>query len=209
MSRSGAFAFALIAMSIGGCDAERVPPEDLNFDRRPTSDLPQALMLRFAEVKGEGSARESWEVEVLQMGGEVRVRGSVRTGGIAVPVYDVMQPEDYVEFWSWLRSFPVDRAQLVEDESFPETDWRKSLQVDVVLDEQTRWRSRNSWKRPLLGTPWVDRVETRLHDLALNLAYREVDREERDAMAPDAALETSRTAARLPGDVPDGLPDVD
>lgn len=197
----------LIVFSLAGCGREERRP-DVNPDvvRRPSSQLPQALMLRFSEVKGSGSAREGWELEVLQMGSDVRVRGAVRTGGATLPVFHVMEPEDYLELWTWLRELPIDRARLIENESAPTTDWKKSLHVDVVLDEQTRWKSRNSWRRPLRGAVWVDQVETRLHDMALTLADRELDRQARDALTPGGTTPADDVPP-LPGEEPGGLLD--
>lgn len=180
-----------LALALSGCTERNDPVPDLP-PRRSGPRLPQALMVRFQEVKGQGFSRESWELEVLQMGGDVRLRGAIRTGGASVPILDVMTPDEYQQFWEWLRSFPLDRARPAEDPAAAPADWRKTLQVDVVLDEETRWKSRTTWTRPLADAPWVASIEARLHDLALDLANREVQRQEREAAtaagsSPDAA----------------------
>jgi hypothetical protein len=168
--------FLALWLACGCADEPRVPQEELDRMARPKSLTPEALMVRFKEVKGTGFSRESWEVEVLQMGGDVRVRGVVRTGGQSVPVYRTMSNEEYVEFWHWLKEFPIDRARLTEMESAPPAEWRKTLDIDVVLGPEERLRSQNTWSRPLAGAAWVDQVEARLHSLTLDLAEEEIRR---------------------------------
>jgi hypothetical protein len=87
-----------------------------------------------------------------------------------------MSNEEYVEFWHWLKEFPIDRARLTEMESAPPAEWRKTLDIDVVLGPEERLRSQNTWSRPLAGAAWVDQVEARLHSLTLDLAEEEIRR---------------------------------
>ncbi len=176
------------ALIIGCADEPRIPEEELERDAAPPSLTPDALMVRFKEVKGTGFSRESWEVEILQMGSDVRVRGVVRTGGNSVPVYQALSREEYVEFWHWLKKFPLDRARLVEDDTAPPAEWRKSLDIDVVLGPEERLRSKNTWTRPLTNAHWVDQVEERLHSLTLNLAEDEIRRLKDDPGSDDEAV---------------------
>lgn len=196
-----------LAVALSACGEE---PREIVPDvapRAPAPRLPDALMVRFQEVKGEGFSRESWEIEVLQMGGDVRLRGAIRTGGTSVPILDVMTTQDYVEFWDWLKTFPLDKARPAEDPAAPKAEWRKTLSVDVVLDEETRWKSRTVWTRPLQNAPWVASIEQRLHDLALKLANREVERQEREAATGGSGADDGAGgAAAAPGAI-DGLPD--
>ena len=180
---------SLTGAALAGCEssADRVPFEGDDRSRTGTiAGTPEALMVRFREVRGFGSSRASWELEVLQLAGDVRVRGSIRTGGSSIPILHEMEPEEFLEFWEWLKPFPVDRVQLEADETRPEEGWRKSLDVDVVLDDETRLVSRNTWTRPLLGAEWVADVENRLHAMALDLADSEMDRLESEP-APEPA----------------------
>ncbi len=203
-------------LAIVGCSdpEDRLPLDDAPV-RRPTSQAPDALMVRFEAVKGTGSTRESWEIEVLQMGDDVRVRGSVRTGPRTIPVLHTMTPGEYVEFWQWLARFPYDRARLVEDETAPATDWRKTLQVDVVLGPEERRQSRNTWTRPLVEATWVDEMEHRLHDMTLNLAEIELTRQMTEDLEEDPIVgNTARDAMKILGEgeesnLPGGSPDVD
>lgn len=188
MIRRDALVLATAGMiAAGGCERtmDRRPAEDDASPRAAEANVPQALMVRFQEVKGKGSSRESWEVEVLQLGGDIRVRGAVRTGGLSIPILHTMSSQEYVDFWAWLRLFPLARGRPTEDASVPAEGWRKTLAVDVVLDEQTRWKSRTSWTRPLTkSTAWVNDIETRLHTMALDLAHQEVGRQEQEAASP-------------------------
>jgi uncharacterized membrane protein YgcG len=169
-------------------------------------------MVRFRQVEGTGFDRESWEIEVLQMGADVRVRGSVRTGGNAIPIYRPMDAAEFRELWQWLRAFPLDRYQVRVDETAPEAPWTKSLEVDVVLGPEERWISRNTWTRPLLPDDWVRGVEARLHGLVLDLAEAEMDRLRAQPPAggvpPPGPLGGGLPGSGLPGGTPPGGPAV-
>jgi hypothetical protein len=181
-------AAVLVAVLVGwlaGCDArrseaDRAPGASAATDEasssRPASRMPDALMVRFRERRGEGFSRESWEIEVLQMGGEVRVSGSLRTGSTIVPIYKPMTSPEYSEFWHWLAAYPLDRHQVRIDESASEADWRKTFEVDVVLGPRERWLTKNTWSHPLAPGEFVREIENRLHDMVLDLAETEVER---------------------------------
>jgi hypothetical protein len=196
-----------LVLALAGCTERREAVPDI-APRSRGPRLPQALMVRFQEVKGTGFSRESWELEVLQLGGDIRLRGAIRTGGSSVPLLDVMTPEEYEQFWDWLKTFPLERARPAEDPSAPKEEWRKTLAVDIVLDEETRWKSRTTWSRPLADAPWVASIEQRLHALALDLANREVQRQEREATGGGPAGDAPSTD---PGGYPSGAggPDAD
>ncbi|MCA9754083.1 MAG: hypothetical protein KC591_17925, partial [Gemmatimonadetes bacterium] len=127
----------------------------------PASDLPDALLLRFRESNGVGFDRESWELELLQMGSDVRLRGSVRSGGTSVAIYQPMGPGDFAHLWQWIRTLPYPGWQAHEDESVAEEEWSKSLQIDVVLRNGDRKLGRGTWRRPLVGAAWVQDLEDR------------------------------------------------
>lgn len=179
-------AVALVTLALIGCESrsDRLPEDVEDRSRvRAVARTPEALMVRFRNVRGVGSERESWELEILQLGSDVRVRGAIRTAGTSIPIFHAMEPQEYVEFWQWLEQFPVDRARFSQDETQAEPGWRKSFDVDVVLNNETRLVSRNKWTRPLLDAAWVEDVEGRLHTMALNLAHAELDRMESGAAA--------------------------
>jgi len=189
-----------------GCEraVEELPPADREpRSPAPAGSLPQALMVRFQEVEGAGLSRESWEVEVLQLGGDVRIRGALRTGGLSVPILSTMSPQEYLDFWTWLRSFPLDRERPVEDPAADPEGWRKTFAVDVVLDENTRWKSRTAWTRPLgASSAWVGQIENRLHGLALDLANKEVARQEQEAAATPGTAAPASGASPAPSKPP-------
>jgi hypothetical protein len=210
-----ALAGGLLAAGCERAVPELPPPDRAPGGPLPAGNLPQALMVRFQEVKGAGFSRESWEVEILQLGGDVRIRGSLRTGGLSIPILSTMSPQEYADFWTWLRSFPLERGRPAEDPAASPAEWRKTFAVDVVLDEQTRWKSRTSWTRPLgTSSAWVGQIENRLHELALDLANREVARQEKEAAAspgtgapatgvpPPASAQPPSTQSPPPGAVP-------
>jgi hypothetical protein len=168
---------AVAALAALGCES-RAPEPDANVDadaERVHDPLPDALLVRFRTTSGTGLSKEGWEIEVLQMGGEVRVRGAVRTAGASVPIYRVMDSAEYLDFWQWLSAFPLDRHRVEEDPSAPPTEWRKSLEVDVVLGPERRLLAENEWTRPLLFPAWLMELEDRLHLLVLDYANEALD----------------------------------
>ncbi len=171
---------ALFSACGGAPRDEEIPanPREIAAAERAAllSRLPDALMVRFSETSGTGFAREGWELEILQMGEDVRVQGSFRHGNTAVPIYRPMGPIDYSELWDWLSEFPLDSHQVQVDETVADADWKKSLEIDVVLGQSDRWISRNTWTRPLAPGEPVREIEARLHDMILDLAEEEVAR---------------------------------
>lgn len=184
---------ALLALAcLVGCegsDEEAFPPaaREPELARAPLpalAPLPDALLVRFQEVSGAGLSRESWEIEVLQVGGDVRIRGTLRTGGTSVALYRPMDPGEFVRFWEWIRAFPLDRFRVTEDPAASPSGWRKRLKYDAVLGPTERHQSENEWERPPLEAPWLQEIEDRLHLLALDLAEQEVRSAEADTGAP-------------------------
>lgn len=170
-------------------------------------DRPDALMVRFQEVRGTGFPRQGWEIELLQLGGDVRLRGAIRSGEQPAPVFGVLPADEYVELWSWLAGLPLDHFQVVQDSTAADPGWKRTLEVDVVLGPDRRILSRNTWSRPAVGAPWLDELEQRLHRLAtehsvkpdsasasatdstreaVGKALSEAMRDLRDAPSPDA-----------------------
>ena len=131
---------------------------------------PQALMVRFEEWRGSALEREGWELEILQLGGDARLRGSVRTPTSVTPVTGVLAPEEFADLWSRLQALPLDGFRAEEDTTVADTGWMKRLEVDVVVGPERRIRSRNRWTHPLVGAPWVDEIEGTLHAYAVEHA---------------------------------------
>ena len=203
-------AYALLATlalgSLSACNAPRSaegspstgtrsddPPAERTGVASHLGHVPDALLVRFREVKGEGFSRESWEIEVLQLGGDVRVNGSFRSGGSVIPIFRPMSSDEYAEFWRWIGAYPLDRHQVLVDESAPEAEWTKTLEVDVVLGPRRRWLSKNTWTHPLAEDEFVRDIENRLHTMVLDLAETEIDRVD----APPAP--SARPGALSPG----------
>lgn len=163
---------------VTGCDSPRPEGDPLPADSESVHYelFPDALLVRFEDVRGKGLSRESWEIEILQMGEEIRVRGSVKSPGSSIPIYRSMSQNEYAQFWGWLQNFPLDRYQVEEDPDAAEEGWRKTLHVDVVLGPEKRLRSESRWTRPLLDAAWLQELEDRLHLMALDFAEEEVDR---------------------------------
>jgi hypothetical protein len=177
--------------------------------------LPDAFLVRFSEVTGSGLSRESWEIEVLQIGSEIRIRGNVRTGGSSVPVYRPMSRTEFVDFWEWIRSFPLEGFHAREDPAAPRQAWRKRLQYDVVLGPDRRIQSKSEWSRPVLDAPWLGSIESRLHVMLLDLAEQELDHpSDGEGSATDSTSLGVRRALRALGDaeptnLPGGSPDAE
>ena len=157
---------------------------------------PDALLIRFENVHGEGMARESWEIEVLQMGADVHLRGSLRTAGVSVPVFRPLSPVEYDAFWEWVSGFPLADLRVQEGAVEFVAPWRKTFEIDVVLPDQ-RIRSRNRWTRPLDGVDWVTEVESHLHQMLLDCVDEELSRQ-REAPAG---------STQVPGTPPDEVPE--
>jgi hypothetical protein len=193
--------FALLAFALGpGCEDRRAAErraalaEEASRRSTPTGAWPQALMIRFQATQGSGFARESWELEVLQLGGEARLNGSMRTPTRAVPVIGTLAADEWAGLWSEVAAMPLDGWRVEEDTTVAPAGWTKRLDVDIVLGPDRRIISRNSWQRPPRGAPWLDELEGRLRALAEEHAVvpegREppdstsdaVDRAVRDAM---------------------------
>jgi hypothetical protein len=153
-------------------------------EQQPAAELPDALLVKFESRTGSVLDGEGWEIEVLQMGGEVRVRGAVRAGGASAPIYRSMTSTEYVDFWDWISAYPFDRHQVEEDPSAPQEGWRKSCTIDVVLGPDRRLLAENQWTRPLRSPAWMEDVETKLHRMALDYA------EESLRQAPPASDDT-------------------
>jgi hypothetical protein len=174
------------ACSGGARETPPIPGETPRPSLR--TDLPEALSIRFESVTGTGLHRTGWELEVLQMGSDIRVQGGVREDGFAVPVFRAMDTEEFAAFWDWVREFPLDRLRVVEDASATETGWRKRLRYDVVLGPETRHLSRNEWTRTPAGLPWLAEVEETLHRMVQDLAATEPPDTARTADEATAAI---------------------
>jgi hypothetical protein len=178
--RAAAPVTALSLLLLCGCDdGERLrQAEEINRSVRsaPESALPAAFLVRFREASGRGAAREGWELEILQMGGDVRLRGEVRTGGEVIPIYRPLGDDEFRGIWTWFRQLPWEGWEPVEAQSGPEPGWRKWLEVDVVRGNDERVVSRQQWRRPLVDAPWVEDLETRFHLMALDAAADEIAR---------------------------------
>jgi hypothetical protein len=179
-----------IALSAGCERAPREPFPDEEELPAPAAgfELPQAFSLRFEQVEGNGFSREGWDLEILQVGGDVRVRGGVRTAGSYVPVFRPMDPAEFAEIWQWLSAFPLDRFRVTEDTAAAAPGWRKSLRYDAVLGPDRRELSESEWTRPPVDAPWVQAIEDRLHLMVLDLAGRELDKAEQAAVVDTAGV---------------------
>jgi hypothetical protein len=211
-----ALALLIAAAALPACEEaprEAFPDEPAPAPRDAAADLPDALLVRFQEVTGSGFSRESWELEVLQMGSDVRVRGTVRTAGASVPVYRPMDAAEFAEFWGWIRAYPLDGYRVKEDPEAPAPGWRKRLKVDVVLGPEDRWLSNNEWTRTPVDAAWLASIEDRLHLLMLDLAEAELDRRSESPEEPTEAGSAVHRALEALGDahpqnVPGGSPNA-
>jgi hypothetical protein len=131
---------------------------------------PEALMVRFQAARGTGFAREAWEVEILQLGPDVRLRGSLRRGTDVVPVLGSLDEVSYLDLWQWLAGLPLDGFRVVEDSSAAGDGWTRRLEVDIVLGPERRVRSRNAWQRPPRDATWLSELEGTMHALAVEHA---------------------------------------
>jgi len=168
---------ALLVLS--GCERssrDAFPREvELPPAARPMSDLPEAFSLRFEQVEGTGFSRESWDLEILQVGSDIRLRGGIRTAGSYVPVFRSMDPGEFSEIWQWVHAFPLDGYRVKVDSTAAPTGWRKTLRYDAVLGVDRRELSDNQWTRPSVDAPWLQAIEDRLHLMILELAGKELD----------------------------------
>lgn len=184
-----AVALAAVALAAGCERAPRDPlPREIGVPAaRAESDLPDAFSLRFEHAQGTGFSREGWDLEILQVGSDVRVRGGVRTAGTYVPVFRPMDSAEFAELWQWLRPFPLDGFRVTEDAAAAPEAWRKSLRYDAVLGPDRRELSESEWSRPPVDAPWVQAIEDRLHLMLLELAGQELDRAEQAGVVGDTA----------------------
>ena len=171
---------------------------------------PQALMIRFETRSGTALAREGWELEVLQLGGDARLRGSLRTPDSVIPVGGALTPAEFADLWADVQAMPLDRYRVQEDSTAAAEGWTKRLDVDIVLGPDRRILSRNAWSYPPVGAPWLDELEGLLHALAVEHATIAGTR----SKAPDSTREAVGRAVRevmrdlgtpVPGDA-DSLP---
>ena len=196
-----AFAALAIGLAGAGCEArppERMPEPEPAPEQPPVPELPDALLVKFESRSGSLLDGEGWEIEVLQMGGEVRVRGAVRAGGASAPIYRSMTASEYVDFWDWISAFPIDRNPVEEDPAAAQQGWRKSCTIDFVLGPDRRVIAENQWTRPLRSPAWMEEVETRLHRMALDYA-EEALREAPPASDDTVAQEGIRRALEALG----------
>jgi hypothetical protein len=197
---------ALVLVGCGDNEAarQRRLVDEINRSERtpPAGNLPQALLVRFQETRGSGLEREGWELEILQMGGDVVLRGQVRTDGTVVPIYRPMAPGEYSELWNWLRTLPFEGWEPRLDETAALAEWRKSLHADIVLGADRRILLRRRWQRPLVGDSWVSDLEGRFHSLALDLAREELARQRLEEAQAAASGGNDDPDPRNPGALP-------
>jgi hypothetical protein len=175
-----------VLLLVASCGPRNSPDRVPGEEARPAAHfeaIPDALLVRFEDVHGEGFSRESWEIEVLQMGSDIHVRGSLRTAGASVPVFRTLSRAEYERFWQWMKEFPLEDLRVEESVGEPEETWRKTFEVDVVLPTK-RIRSRNRWVRPLHGNVWISEVENHLHQMLLDYVEEELDK---PPMPPDSS----------------------
>jgi hypothetical protein len=151
-------------------------------------------MVRFVASRGTGFTREAWEIEILQLGGDVRLRGSLRAAADVVPVFGTLSEAEYAELWQWLAGLPLDQYRVLEDSTATGDGWTRRLEVDIVLGPERRILSRNAWTRPALGVPWLSELEGALHALAVEHAVSAPV--ENGPVAPDSTQEAVAKAVR-------------
>lgn len=205
-------------------DAERLAEEATAEGKRGprVGEGPQALMVRFEERRGPILEREGWELEILALGGDARLRGSVRSPATVRPVAGTLTPEEFADLWAELSALPLDGFRVEVDSTVAEAGWIKRLDVDIVLGADRRIRSRNAWTRPPVGAAWLADLESLLLAVATEHVAAEpaapnrpdstrdaVDRAVRDAMhdltAPPPGTDAPPRTAAPPGtDAPPG-----
>lgn len=209
-----------VALALAACD-DRTQQElralEANERDRPArlGHSPEALMVSFRSRRGSGLAREGWELQVLQMGSDIRLRGELRLEGRVVPIYAPMARADYDRLWAWLRDQPYAEWRPRENASAAESRWQRRLEIDVVHDGETRVRVQGEWKRPLLGDEWVGALEARLNTIVLDLAEREIARQQAEEAADGGAADVSEAVLKAmeelgdahPSNLPGGTPE--
>jgi len=217
--RASRLLILLVALAPAACEESvrehaRAELEGAAAPRAPVIITPDALLVRFREDQGVGFDRRGWEIEILQMGAEVRIRGAVRAAGTSIPIFRAMSTTEYESFWKWLEPFPLDQFRVKENESANEPGWRKSLDVDIVLDAERRVLSHNKWTRPIAGSPWLAEIEDRLHLMALEFADQALgSMDATPTTDPDEVQAGIRRAMEALGDaeitnLPGGSPDA-
>jgi hypothetical protein len=151
-------------------------------------------MVRFVASRGTGFTREAWEIEILQLGGDVRLRGSLRAAADVVPVFGTLSEPEYVELWQWLAGLPLDGYRVVEDSTAAGDGWARRLEVDIVVGPERRILSRNAWNRPALQAPWLSELEGALHALAVEHAVAAPA--DTGSAAPDSTRDAVSKAVR-------------
>lgn len=193
-----ALLLAVLGIAASSCesrrDAERLAElATAEAKRGPrTGAGPQALMVRFEERRGPILAREGWELEVLQVGGDARLRGSLRSPASVIPVAGTLTPAELADLWAELQALPLDGFRVQEDTTAAEEGWIKRLDVDIVLGPQRRIRSRNAWTRPPVGAPWLEDLES----LLLAYATEHATSAPAAAAVPDSTREAVDRAVR-------------
>lgn len=199
-----------VAAVVSSCenrrDAERRAEEvTAEAKRGPrTGAGPQALMVRFEERSGPILEREGWELEILQLGGDARLRGSLRSPASVIPVAGVLTPAEFADLWAELQALPLDGFQVEMDSTVAEAGWIKRLDVDIVLGTERRIRCRNAWTRPPVGAPWLADLESLLlamateHAAAATPPASSVPDSTREAV--DRALRDTMQDLAAPGD---------
>jgi hypothetical protein len=188
-------ALASGAIALPGCESRRAAERRAAEAEAPSTMLgnrPQALMVHFQAAKGTGFSREGWELEILQLGGDVRLEGSIRSGAEAGPVYGKLSEAEYAELYAWLSGLPLTGFHVQEDSTVADEGWKKSLDVDIVLGPDRRILSRNKWTRRAAGAPWLDELEQRLHRIALEHRARA----DTGHVAPDSTRQAVDKALR-------------
>ncbi len=158
--------------------------ENANVNPKSWSDLPSATFIRFQEIRGRGLDRSGWDIRILQVGQETWLQGSMRQHGLSVPVKEQFATDRFHDLWLWLRQFPLDSLRVEVDPDAPEQPWRKSLEIDVVLQDDQRLRSQNEWTKEPIGSPALGRIEEKLRLLLLESTDRELRR--LAAQSPDS-----------------------
>lgn len=197
------------AVLLAGCGRGRERPypgrDEPGPAATPASSLPEACMIRFEQSKGAGFSKEGWQLEVLQIGSDVRVRGEVQAAGSYVPVFRTMDQTEFAQLWDWVSKFPLDGFRVVEDTTVAPEGWRKRLQFDAVLGPDKRELSENEWVRPPTNAPWLQSIEDRFHLMALDLAGKTLKEEKAVAPVPDSTGVVRKTLEAL-GDLPSTSP---